>query len=44
MRPVLVTNAAFPEVREWRTDPDSYRPDAVIDDLAELPALVAGAA
>jgi putative hydrolase of the HAD superfamily len=40
MRPVLVTNAAYPEVREWRTDPDSYRPDAVIDDLTELPALL----
>jgi putative hydrolase of the HAD superfamily len=36
MRPVLVTNAAFPEVRGLRTDPDSYRPDAVIDELPSL--------
>jgi putative hydrolase of the HAD superfamily len=40
MRPVLVTNAAFPEVRELRTDPDAYCPDAVIDDLTELPNLI----
>jgi putative hydrolase of the HAD superfamily len=40
MRPVLVTNAAFPGVREFRTDPDNYRPDAVIDDLVDLPALL----
>jgi putative hydrolase of the HAD superfamily len=41
MRPVLVTNAACPEVRHLRSDPDSYRPDLVIDDLNELPALLA---
>ena len=41
MRPVLVTNAAFPEVRGLRSDPDSYRPDFVIDDLNGLPALLA---
>jgi putative hydrolase of the HAD superfamily len=41
MRPVLVTNAAFPEARELRSDPDSYRPDFVIDDLNELPTLLA---
>jgi putative hydrolase of the HAD superfamily len=40
MRPVLVTNAAYPEARPLRTDPDAYRPDAVIDDLAELPGLL----
>ncbi|MEV6843452.1 HAD family hydrolase [Actinoplanes sp. NPDC051411] len=40
MRPVLVTNAAYPEAGPLRTDPDAYRPDAVIDDLAELPALL----
>ncbi|MFI6075312.1 HAD family hydrolase [Actinoplanes sp. NPDC051343] len=40
MRPVLVTNAAFPEVGGLRTDPDSFRPDAVIDDLDELPSLL----
>jgi putative hydrolase of the HAD superfamily len=41
MRPVLVTNAAYPEVRELRSDPDSYRPDFVVDDLNELAALLA---
>jgi putative hydrolase of the HAD superfamily len=41
MRPVLVTNAAYPEVRELRSDPDSYRPDVVIEDLNELVALLA---
>lgn len=40
MRPVLVTNAAYPEVSGLRTDPDAYRPDAVIDDLNGLPALL----
>jgi putative hydrolase of the HAD superfamily len=44
MRPVLVTNAAYPEVRELRTDPDSCRPDAVIDDLVDLPTLLTAAA
>lgn len=44
MRPVLVTNAAFPEVGALRSDPDDYRPEAVIDDLTELPALLAAAA
>ncbi|MGK5679267.1 HAD family hydrolase [Actinoplanes sp. URMC 104] len=41
MRPVLVTNAAWPEAATLRTDPDPYRPGSVIDDLAELPAVVA---
>jgi putative hydrolase of the HAD superfamily len=40
MRPVLVTNEAFPEVRELRTDPDSYRPDDVIADLTDLPTVL----
>jgi putative hydrolase of the HAD superfamily len=41
MRPVLVTNAAYPEVRDLRCDPDSYRPDFIIDDPNELPELLA---
>ena len=41
MRPVLVTNAAYPGVGGLRSDPDGYRPDAVIDDLAGLPTLLA---
>ena len=40
MQPVLVTNAAFPEVRHLRTNPDPYRPTATIDDLTALPALL----
>ncbi len=44
MRPVLVTNAAYPEVLELRSDPDSYRPDLVIDDLNELLALLTATA
>ena len=40
MRPVLVTNAGHPGVRHLRSDPDPYRPDLVIDDLTDLPALL----
>jgi putative hydrolase of the HAD superfamily len=40
MRPILVTNAAHPEVTMLRSDPDPYRPELVIDDLAELPGLM----
>jgi putative hydrolase of the HAD superfamily len=36
MRPVLVTNAGYPGVGAFRTDPDAYRPEHVIDDLADL--------
>jgi putative hydrolase of the HAD superfamily len=39
MRPVLVTNAAYPGAAALRTDPDSYRPELVVADLDELPAL-----
>jgi putative hydrolase of the HAD superfamily len=42
MRPVLVTNAGYPGVAGFRDDPDSFVPDLVIDDLAEVPALVCG--
>jgi putative hydrolase of the HAD superfamily len=40
MTPVLVTNAAFPGVSGLRDDADDFRPDLVIDDLTELPALL----
>ncbi|WP_127498148.1 HAD family hydrolase [Actinoplanes solisilvae] len=40
MRPVLVTNAAHPDVAMLRSDPDQYRPELVIDDLGELPAVL----
>jgi HAD superfamily hydrolase (TIGR01509 family) len=40
MRPVLVTNAGYPGADALRTDPDAYRPDDAIDDLAELAALI----
>lgn len=41
MRPVLVTNAHFPAAADHRDDPDTFRPDDVVDDLTELPALIA---
>jgi len=40
MRPVLVTNAAYPEADGLRSDPDPYRPAAVVNDLLELPNLI----
>jgi putative hydrolase of the HAD superfamily len=40
MRPVLVSNAAYPGAAARRTDPDPYRPDLVIADLDGLPALI----
>ncbi|AEV88639.1 putative HAD-hydrolase [Actinoplanes sp. SE50] len=40
MRPILVTNAAYPGVGELRTDPDTYVPDHQIPDLSALPALL----
>ena len=40
MRPVLVTNAAWPEASGLRDDPDSYLPEHRIDDLDELPHLL----
>ncbi|MDI6099771.1 HAD family hydrolase [Actinoplanes sp. NEAU-A12] len=36
MRPVLVTNAAYPGANLLRDDPDSYLPEHRIDDLGEL--------
>jgi putative hydrolase of the HAD superfamily len=39
MRPVLVSNAAYPGAEAYRSDPDPYRPDLVVDDLDELLAL-----
>jgi putative hydrolase of the HAD superfamily len=40
MRPVLVSNAAYPEAAARRTDPDTYRPELVVADLDALPALI----
>lgn len=40
MRPVLVTNAAYPGATARRDDPDPYLPESVIADLDELPALI----
>jgi putative hydrolase of the HAD superfamily len=40
MRPVLVTNARYPAARELRSDPDTYVPELVVDDLDELPGLL----
>ncbi|WIM95951.1 HAD family hydrolase [Actinoplanes oblitus] len=39
MRPVLVTNVAYPDARQLRTDPDAFLPDHRIPDLSALPAL-----
>lgn len=36
MRPVLVTNAAYPGVGGLRTDPDTYLPDHRIDEIDDL--------
>ena len=41
MCPVLISNAAYPGAAALRTDPDPYRPERVIDDLAALPSLIA---
>ncbi|WP_326558799.1 HAD family hydrolase [Micromonospora sp. NBC_01796] len=40
MRPVLVTNALVPSSAGHRDDPDPVRPEHVVDDPAELPALL----
>jgi putative hydrolase of the HAD superfamily len=40
MRPVLVTNAGYPGATAFRDDPDTFRPEFVVDDVAEVPALV----
>ncbi|GAA4593359.1 putative hydrolase of the HAD superfamily [Actinoplanes octamycinicus] len=40
MRPVLITNDAYPEVRHLRADPDSYLPPDRLPDLTGLPALL----
>ncbi|MEV4642596.1 HAD family hydrolase [Actinoplanes sp. NPDC049548] len=40
MRPVLVTNAGYPQAAALRDDPDAYLPADSLDDLAALPALV----
>ncbi|MGX6606875.1 HAD family hydrolase [Micromonosporaceae bacterium Da 78-11] len=40
MRPVLVTNAGYPDAADFRSDPDSFIPRLVVDELDELPALI----
>ncbi|HEX5205471.1 HAD family hydrolase [Paractinoplanes rhizophilus] len=40
MRPILVTNAGCPEAAAYRSDPDPYRPELVVDDLDGLRALL----
>ncbi|MDT5014052.1 MAG: hypothetical protein QOD39_212, partial [Mycobacterium sp.] len=40
MRPVLVTNAAYPGAMAFRDDPDTFVPELVVDDVAEVPSLV----
>jgi putative hydrolase of the HAD superfamily len=40
MRPVLVTNAAYPQAYLHRDDPDTFVPDLVIDDVVDLLDLV----
>ncbi|MEU4687419.1 HAD family hydrolase [Actinoplanes sp. NPDC023714] len=40
MRPVLVTNVAYPGVAAFRTDPDGFIPPHKVDELSELPALL----
>lgn len=40
MRPVLITNAGFPAAARYRDDPDDVRPDHVIDDITDVPALL----
>jgi putative hydrolase of the HAD superfamily len=43
MRPVLVTNAGYPGATAFRDDPDEFVPELVVDDIAEVPALVEAA-
>jgi putative hydrolase of the HAD superfamily len=40
MRPVLVTNAGWPGAHAYRVDPDPFRPDLAVDDVADLMRLV----
>jgi putative hydrolase of the HAD superfamily len=40
MRPVLVINAGYPGANAFRSDPDPFVPEHVVDDLADLPTLV----
>lgn len=41
MRPVLVTNAAYPGHARYRDNPDAFVPPDTIDDIVDLLALVA---
>jgi putative hydrolase of the HAD superfamily len=40
MRPVLVTNEAYPDHARFRKDPDPFTPDDVIADITDLPGHV----
>jgi FMN phosphatase YigB (HAD superfamily) len=40
MRPVLVTNVAYPDAAALRSDPDPYTPELAIPDLDALPPLI----
>jgi putative hydrolase of the HAD superfamily len=40
MRPVLVTNAGYPEAAAYRDDPDTHVPELVVDEVSEILALV----
>ncbi|GAA2641016.1 HAD family hydrolase [Paractinoplanes durhamensis] len=40
MRPILVTNTAYPDAAALRSDPDPYTPALAIPDLDALPTLI----
>jgi putative hydrolase of the HAD superfamily len=40
MRPVLITNAGYPDAATFRDDPDTFVPTLAVDDVSEIPALV----
>jgi hypothetical protein len=40
MRPVLVTNAAYPQAYLHRDDPDPFVPNLAVDDVVDLLDLV----
>lgn len=41
MRPVLVTNAAYPGPAQYRDNPDAFVPPDTIDDIVDVVGLVA---
>jgi putative hydrolase of the HAD superfamily len=40
MRPVLITNAGYPDAATFRDDPDTFVPGLAVDDVSEIPTLV----